>query len=620
MKTFSIKIGKGRNPMMLDAETLIGTRALVQGKSGSGKSHLVRVILEQTIAKGVQSIVFDPSGEFKTLREKCELLIAGHEADGADVPLEIRSAKQLLRRVAETRISCVLDMSELSKKEQREFVRIGLDTLHNLPRKYWGPRIIVIDECQVYAPESGKGKSDALEAVVATANEGRKRGHCLIAVTLRLSALSKDVTAELQNKLIGNTDHIDLKRAQDALGCTAEDREKLRKFKPGEFYATGPALNTQDLERFMGRPSTTTHPKPGAHHKLKAPQPSRSVKQRILKEFETLPPSKEEEEAQTLADAKKKIRELEKELKKGSPKITGAVVSEVRKLKKKIAEMSRASMEAYEEGVEEGQLKAAKEFNRQLKPYLSKLRKLDDAVHNLMARASGIGGDLREQTQEIELVVKAFIPTEQKPKKGFEKMPKRRGTDEVDGPRLPKPNRKVDGPKKKVAVTAGSGTEKPEFSWKSVPGSFLSVLIQYHGTDLKPRRVAALAGVPFKKSTTRGAIAKLLQYGYVERLDGLLVATDDAVARFSGSVEPLPSGEDVVEQWKQKLGSGVPRRMFDAAIELGSDGEPIDPDELAAAIGVDRGSSTFRGAATKLKKKGLFDDGRGIVLAEHVRI
>ena len=617
MKTFSIKIGKGRNPMMLDAETLIGTRALVQGKSGSGKSHLVRVILEQAIAKGVQVIVFDPSGEFKTLREKCDLLIAGHLDDGADVPLEIRSAKQLLRRVAETGISCVLDMSELgTKTHQREFVRIGLETLHGLPRKHWGARIIVIDECQDYAPESGKGKAQSLEAVVTTASQGRKRGHCLIAVTQRLSRLSKDVSAECQNKFIANTDHIDLKRAQDVLGCTAEDREKLRKFKPGEFYAVGPALNSQDTERFVGRPSTTTHPKPGARHKLKAPPPSNAVKKRVLKDFEALPPSKDAEDAQTLADAKKKIRELERQLKKaeqapkGSPKIAAAVTSEVRKLKEKISEMGRASMEAYDEGEAAGDAKAKKEIEHQLKPITKKLRTLDTALNNLMARALGIRDELNAQVADIEQLT--YVSTKPKRKKSVT---------EVRRPEVEEAVKQATKRVIKKAQAVGGGTEKPEFSWKSVPGRFLSVLIQYHGTDLTPRRVAALAGIPFKKSTTRGAIAKLLQRGYVERLDSLLMATEEAVERFGGSVESLPSGEDIVEQWKQKLGNGVPYRMFEAALEIGGDGNPIDPDALADLAEVDRGSSTFRGGISTLKKKGLFEDQRNaIVLAEHVRI
>eukprot|EP01036_Dinobryon_divergens_P049407 gene49407-66196_t len=43
----------------LDLEELLATRLLVQGNSGSGKSHLLRRLLEQS-APYVQQIVIDP--------------------------------------------------------------------------------------------------------------------------------------------------------------------------------------------------------------------------------------------------------------------------------------------------------------------------------------------------------------------------------------------------------------------------------------------------------------------------------------------------------------------------------------------------------------------------------
>ncbi len=601
MKTFPIKIGKGRNPMTLDAETLIGTRALVQGKSGSGKSHLVRVILEQAIAKGVQVIVFDPSGEFKTLREKCDLLIAGHLDDGADVPLEIRSAKQLLRRVAETGISCVLDMSELgTKTHQREFVRIGLETLHGLPRKHWGARIIVIDECQDYAPESGKGKAQSLEAVVTTASQGRKRGHCLIAVTQRLSRLSKDVSAECQNKFIANTDHIDLKRAQDVLGCTAEDREKLRKFKPGEFYAVGPALNSQDTERFVGRPSTTTHPKPGARHKLKAPPPSNAVKKRVLKDFEALPPSKEEEEAQTLADAKKRIRELEREVKKVPTVDTG----EVRRLKNEIGQMSRASMgthaEGVEEGVEEGEEQAKKQLERKLKPLTKKLRTLDTALDNLMTRGIGIRDELRAQTQEIETVI--HVAEVAKAKKSDKKVKSRRLPSE---PIERKPQRRH---------TPSETSEKLPFGWKTAPGKLLTVMIQWYDEWLDKPRVASLAGINFKSSTFRNSLTDFRKHDLIEENGNAMRVTEEVHAQYVDSVEPLPSGDNLIEGWRSRLG-GAPLAILDALIESGGIGTRED---ICAIAGLDPNLSTARNSYTDLRKIGLLEKGRDLKLTEHV--
>ena len=46
-------------PALLDLEELLATRLLVQGNSGSGKSHLLRRLLEQS-APWVQQCIIDP--------------------------------------------------------------------------------------------------------------------------------------------------------------------------------------------------------------------------------------------------------------------------------------------------------------------------------------------------------------------------------------------------------------------------------------------------------------------------------------------------------------------------------------------------------------------------------
>ena len=59
----------GSAPAMLDVEELLATRLLVQGNSGSGKSHLLRRLLEQS-APHVQQVIIDPEGEFASLSDR----------------------------------------------------------------------------------------------------------------------------------------------------------------------------------------------------------------------------------------------------------------------------------------------------------------------------------------------------------------------------------------------------------------------------------------------------------------------------------------------------------------------------------------------------------------------
>ncbi len=71
-------------PVHVDIEELLATRLLVQGNSGSGKSHLLRRLLEES-ATLVQQVVIDPEGDFVTLAEEFGHVVidgsayAGHE-------------------------------------------------------------------------------------------------------------------------------------------------------------------------------------------------------------------------------------------------------------------------------------------------------------------------------------------------------------------------------------------------------------------------------------------------------------------------------------------------------------------------------------------------------------
>src|SRR6266853_5301117 len=85
----------------IDLPTLLDTRLLVQANSGGGKSWLLRRLLEQSHGK-VQQIVIDLEGEFATLREKFDYILAGKNGD---TPADPRSASLLGRRLLELNVS-----------------------------------------------------------------------------------------------------------------------------------------------------------------------------------------------------------------------------------------------------------------------------------------------------------------------------------------------------------------------------------------------------------------------------------------------------------------------------------------------------------------------------------
>src|ERR1700730_465656 len=298
----------GGKKLELDLPTLVDTRLLIQANSGGGKSWLLRLIAERA---GIQTIVLDNEGEFASLREAVDVLLVGA---GGELPANPRHAALLARRLLEYKVSAVIDLYELKLAERRRFVKLFIESLIHLPRDLWRPTLVILDEAHIYCPERGSGEAESTAAVVSLMSQGRKRGYAGIIATQRLSKLHKDAAAEANNVIIGRTWlDADQVRAGDALGLSKADRVKLRDLGQGEFYAFGPALDQPGVVHFRSDQVRTTHPRPGQRHLLTAPAPSRAIRG-VLGKFADLP-HEAEEEIRSLDEARRRIAELEPQIK-----------------------------------------------------------------------------------------------------------------------------------------------------------------------------------------------------------------------------------------------------------------------------------------------------------------
>lgn len=290
-----------------DTARLIDTRLLIQANSGGGKSWCLRRLLEQTHGQ-VQHIVIDPEGEFSTLREKFDYVLAAPH--GADTQTHPRTAKLLAERLLELGVSAVLDIYELKAHERIAFVKGFLETIVDAPKKLWHPALIVVDEAHVYCPE--KGDAESAGAVIDLMTRGRKRGFCGVPATQRLSKLRKDAAAECNNRLIGRTGlDVDVKRAMAELGFGKDRYQDLVRLDEGEFFAYGPAISRQVVQVKIGTVQTT-HPKAGARIAFVAPPPTEKVRA-LLPKLADLP-AEAEARQKTVDDLKKEISTLKREL------------------------------------------------------------------------------------------------------------------------------------------------------------------------------------------------------------------------------------------------------------------------------------------------------------------
>lgn len=295
-------------PLALDLDRLVTTRMLLTANSGAGKSWALRRLLEQTHGH-IQQLVIDPEGEFYTLRERFDYVLAGK---GGDCPAEPRSAGLLARRLLELGTSAVLDLYELAPRDRVRFVSAFLGALIDAPRKLWHPALIVIDEAHTYAPEKGHGEAESLVAVGRLMAQGRKRGFAGILASQRLAKLAKDVAAEANNVMVGRIAlDTDLRRAGDLLGLAKSDWPRLRSLLPGHFFAFGPALGGGEVVEVAVGTVATSHPKAGAG--AAPPAPPRETVQRVLAQLADLP-REAEEEARTAAELRQQVASLKRQL------------------------------------------------------------------------------------------------------------------------------------------------------------------------------------------------------------------------------------------------------------------------------------------------------------------
>lgn len=242
-------------PITIDLEELLATRLLVQGNSGSGKSHLLRRLLEKSAGQ-VQQIIIDPEGDFVTLAGPYgHLAIEASEHDEKEIA---RAAA----RIREHRASVVLSLEGLEAESQMRCAAAFLSALFDAPRDHWYPALVVVDEAQLFAPAGGGEVAEevrraSLSAMTNLMCRGRKRGLAGIIATQRLAKLAKNVAAEASNFLMGRTFlDIDMARAADLLGMERRQAEAIRDLPRGTFLALGPAISRRPLSVAIGEVET----------------------------------------------------------------------------------------------------------------------------------------------------------------------------------------------------------------------------------------------------------------------------------------------------------------------------------------------------------------------------
>lgn len=600
-RTLEIGTCEGK-PLHVDLAELLESKVLVTASSGGGKSWILRLLLEQA-GPHVQVIVLDDQGEFGSLRELLDIVLVG---EGGELPATIKTAAGLMRRLLELGTSAVIDLSGLvldKPKQQigrRDYVRAALEVALNAPKRLWHPVIFVLDEAHLYTPEGRVvASSDAVNGLISI---GRKRGYCVMLATQRLSKLHKDAAAELKNVFIGQTNlDIDQARAADTLGLIgAAGRHTLRDLDPkkGEWFCFGPALRGphRGVLRINTGMVQTTHPRPGQWQKIAAPPPSKAIKG-VLGELAELE-AKPDDDPLTVEDAARRIRQLRGELAAA-----------------RAAKPAEASPAAGRDAIDAAVARAIRDRDARWEAVLKPVRLRAGGLQAEFAQSfKAFRAGVEHQADRLRAFGDMVTALE-----GVSHLGRNGHAHKPAGTPTPEPTRRPGGaptaPPRAPHIETGASPGQSDIAvGDGATRRLLTALAQYAPQALTRRRLAALAGVVEGGSTWRGSFSDMRKAAWVSE-SGDTITITDAGREALGKFQALPTGPEALDQWRQKLGTGAPRKVFDYLVA--AHGAVVTREDLAAAVPCEPGGSTYRGALAELRNLGLMPlDGKLASAAE----
>lgn len=175
----------------LPAVDFLTGRGFVTGKSGSGKSNSVSVLIEEMLSGGLAVLVVDTDGEYYGLKEEHEVLHVGAD-ETCDLQVGPEHAPRLAELALRQNVPVILDLSAyLSAEEARRLVAETCGALFQREQEARRPFPIFVEEIHEFLPQQ-TGLDEAGRTLVRVAKRGRKRGLGLCGISQRPASVRKD--------------------------------------------------------------------------------------------------------------------------------------------------------------------------------------------------------------------------------------------------------------------------------------------------------------------------------------------------------------------------------------------------------------------------------------------
>jgi hypothetical protein len=526
------------------------------GKTRSGKSSTMRLLVERLLDLNKPVCIIDPKGDWWGLKSSADGKRAGYPVmifggEHADWPLNEHAGAAVAELLATGNRPAIIDLGGWMVAERTRFFIRFASTFFRLTR---GPHWLAIDEVHNFAPQGKVFDPDAgkmLHWANRLASEGAGRGITLISASQRPQKVHKDFLTSnetlIAKRVIHPLDRGAIKDWIDGCGDPLKGKEVLdslagMKRADGWVWSPeagfGPILMYFPLFKTYDSFAAPTGP---AAHKLTG---WASV---------------------DMDEVRLSLAAVAEEAKRNDPALLQA---EIAKLKRELATKTpaRASPELIAAAEQRGFAHGWHNALNSAEPILSKIDDLNVAADELRRMK-------------------------------------------------PKAPPQISRPHTNGRVSPAPAPQQPNMERLSqAKRLILTALAQYQGSRTK-NQVAVLTGYAVNGGGFNNAISSLRTTGYIITGHGdQLDITDSGLAAL-GSFDPLPTGPDLLDHWMRKLPKAQSKALH---VLVEAYPEPLPKDEVAARAGYKAAGGGFTNAISRLRTLELIS-GRGELRAsEHL--
>lgn len=543
---------------------LVVQKSALLARSGAGKTNTAVVIAEELLVAGQQVVILDPPGAWWGLRSSADGAAAGFPivvlgGIHGDLPLEATAGALIADLVVDQGISAVLDLSEFTWGEMAKFVPAFCQRLYHRKNRVRDPMLLIVEEADELAPQRPEANQTLmLAAVERIAKRGRMRGIGLLAITQRSAALNKHVLSQIEVLIaLQTTDPRDIKAIDEWVERTGDQERRrqllaeIAQLPVGTAFLWSPAwLRTFQKVSFRRRRTfdSSATPEPGKRQVMPKELAAVDLEHLRTRMAETVERAKENDPA----ELKRQLEDLRRQS-RAAPVITE---------REKIVEVQVPVLAAEQ---------------------IAEVRAIADGMTATGMRLIDAAGEIKAALLRVESAPTAVkAAAAMTPRVARVETPAKAPTRTVPAATLPAMDVKLSLAERKV----------------------LSVLAQYPEGRTKTQ-VAILTGYASGGGGFNNALSALRTKGFLSGSKERLVITDAGQAAL-GPVEPLPTGQALVEHWLRQL-----PKAERAILEYLVNGYPkaMSKEDLAEETGYKASGGGFNNALSRLRTLELIERG-----------